>query len=67
MNPRTEANLNRMASDVHLVTWPIRWVVDFIKFVVIFTLSVLSPFDTGVPRPTSLVGPVNIQTADSTH
>jgi hypothetical protein len=45
MNKITEAHLNRMANDVHLVTAPIRWVVDFLKFVVIFTLSVLAiPF-----------------------
>ena len=45
MNTRTEANLNRMSNDVHLVTAPIRWVVDFVKFVIIFVLSVLAiPF-----------------------
>jgi len=45
MNPHTEANLNRMSNEIHLLSSPIRWIVDFIRFVVIFTLSVLAiPF-----------------------
>jgi hypothetical protein len=45
MNQHLEANLNRMANDVHLVTSPIRWIVDFIKFVAIFCLAMLTiPF-----------------------
>jgi hypothetical protein len=45
MNQHLEANLNRISNDVHLVTSPIRWVVDFIKFVAIFCLAMLAiPF-----------------------
>jgi hypothetical protein len=45
MNSQTEANLNRMSNEVHLITSPIRWVVDFIKFVAIFCLAMLAiPF-----------------------
>jgi len=41
----TEKNLNQMASDIHLVTAPIRSLVSFLQFALIFTLSVLAiPF-----------------------
>lgn len=45
MNSHTEANLNRMSSEVHMITAPVRWVVDFLRFVLIFAVSVLAiPF-----------------------
>jgi len=31
MNKKTEASLNQIARDVHLLTWPIRFVIGFIK------------------------------------
>lgn len=40
MNPKTELHLNQMAADIHLVTAPIRWVVDYVKFVVLFSLTI---------------------------
>jgi|SRR5208337_1875879 len=44
MNVRgDEANLRQLASDVHLLTWPIRWIIDLIKtaiFLAIFVLAV---------------------------
>lgn len=43
MNQRTEANVNQIASDVHLLTWPIRFIIDLIKtaiFLAIFILAV---------------------------
>ena len=45
MNSRTEANLNRMSNEIHLVTSPVRWVVEFVKFVVVLCLASLAiPF-----------------------
>jgi hypothetical protein len=45
MNTKTEANLNRMSNEVHLITSPIRSVLSFLKFVVIFCLAMLAiPF-----------------------
>lgn len=43
MNPKTEANLNQLASDVHILTWPARFIRDFIYtciFVIAFILGV---------------------------
>jgi hypothetical protein len=42
MNPRTEANLNQMAADIHLVTAPVRWVVEYVQFVIGFTLTIFA-------------------------
>jgi hypothetical protein len=48
MNVRAdEANLRQLASDVHLLTWPIRWIVGLIKtaiFLAIFILAVPTIF-----------------------
>jgi len=48
MNVRgDEANLRQLASDVHLLTWPIRWIIDLIKtaiFLAIFILAVPTIF-----------------------
>jgi len=48
MNVRAdEANLRQLASDVHLLTWPIRWIIDLIKtaiFLAIFILAVPTIF-----------------------
>jgi hypothetical protein len=45
MNTKTEANLNRMSNEVHLITSPIRSGLSFLKFVVIFCLASLAiPF-----------------------
>lgn len=42
MNAHSEANLNRMASDIHLVTAPVRWAWEYVKFVVGFTLTIFA-------------------------
>ena len=48
MNVRAdEANLRQLASDVHLLTWPIRWIVGLVKtaiFLAIFILAVPTIF-----------------------
>jgi len=48
MNVRAdEANLRQLAGDVHLLTWPIRWIVGLIKtaiFLAIFVLAVPTIF-----------------------
>jgi hypothetical protein len=44
MNHKTEANINQLASDVHLITWPIRFIIGFIK-----TCLFAAAFIVGVP------------------
>jgi hypothetical protein len=44
MNQKTEVTLNQIASDLHLLTWPIRFVLDFIKTCIFAAL-----FIVGVP------------------
>jgi hypothetical protein len=48
MNVRAdEVNLTQLASDVHLLTWPIRWIIGLIKtaiFLAIFILAVPTIF-----------------------
>lgn len=47
MNQKTEASINQLASDVHILTWPMRFVRDFIYtclFVIAFVLAVPSIF-----------------------
>jgi len=46
-NTADTANLRQLASDVHLLTWPIRWIIDLIKtsiFLAIFILAVPTIF-----------------------
>jgi hypothetical protein len=42
--PFTEANINQLATDVHLLTWPVRFVIGFIK-----TCFFAACFIVGVP------------------
>jgi len=44
MNGRTEAKLNRMADDIHLITWPFRFIWEFIK-----TCAFVALYIVGVP------------------
>lgn len=44
MNQKTEGNINQLASDLHLLTWPIRFVIGFIKTCIFAAL-----FIVGVP------------------
>jgi hypothetical protein len=44
MNPRTEANINQLANDIHLITWPFRFIWAFIK-----TCAFVAAFILGVP------------------
>jgi hypothetical protein len=43
MNPHSEANLNRMSSEVHMITWPLRELIGIAKtaiFLVLFIAAV---------------------------
>jgi hypothetical protein len=43
MNQRTEANINQLANDIHLATWPFRFIWEFIKtclFAIAFIIAV---------------------------
>lgn len=43
MNVRAdEANLRQLAGDVHLLTWPIRWIIDLIKTAIFLAMFILA-------------------------
>ena len=44
MNQRTEANINQLANDIHLISWPFRFIWEFIK-----TCIFAAAFIVGVP------------------
>ena len=44
MNQKTEASIRQLANDVHLLTWPIRFIIGFIK-----TCLFAAAFIVGVP------------------